>query len=1130
MGINILRKRVLHAIITMSCLYGGFVSTPLVEAGTPITSNTDVSWRFQTGTYDFADGLNYIFTDDKQAGIVINPLSPGNSSVSPTITLNALGTLKISGVNGISNASIGVFIHPGMSPNRHSLYGTGKNIYLTGEYTGNSASNQDVAGLKLDGDGIYNPSNNSNAYAQFNNENTYISAIANPTVETGGSFGAVKMDLGTEVIFNGNAYLDLQMNDKVSWNGTVLSSRVSHVEFNGDNTILKGSSASNKLNTTLYGAYLHGDYRGGLLYERTNQAKFTGKEVNIDVKSSGSSSVYGIYAQCGYADATNNVDNFTVTANAEGNNVNRIVNGIQAWNHETVDIQAKNIIISSSSEAEIPWYNNAALHSWTNGNINIGGKKAVITSSGTSNGGVALYSVGQASSLPLADGVTGNKGADITINAEDITITSNTNGDGERIVAYAWSIDSPATIHVNSDAVGLDQGKTVNVIGNIYAAGGGKDFFNFGNADSSFTGKTRYWVEKADGSEINMGLSNGALWNMTGTSYVTNLTDSAGVLDMHADEGKYSNLYVANLKGTGGTIIMDTDLQASGDAKDVGTKDTLSDKIYISNSSNGDFDIDVHDHSSKLADDGYLLLIVDSSVNPAATFKGKARIQNGGLFAYPGVITDVDPEGYANVPEGSKNWYLTLDKTPPTPPTPPTPTTNNDANIGFAENRYTALFDEQDNILQRLGELRDFPDANQGLWARYRHGNYSLDNYGGDSKYNTFQIGWDKKTKDNAEMKQYNGVAYHHTWGNNSFSGMDARGNSAKDVLTVYSSNMYNKGHYLDLVGKIGKYRGDFELKDYYPESGDTNSWLYSLSAEYGRKKMLGTKGWYMEPQAQLTWSHLGSSDYTSSQGTHGYLDAINSLVFRVGTTIGKHSGKLGVNGRESFGVEPFKGQTNFYGKIFWNHEFNGDYNYNFLDKNNATAFGNHDFGGSWWTVGVGFTHNLSEKTHMYVDLEKNFGGEIDKNWRVQAGLRWTWGGAKKVAPLVVEPVLETEPIVEPIKKTYLDSVHFDFDVDTPMTSEMHKIDHFVEVARENPEKKYAVVGNTDAIGTDEYNQDLSKRRADNVKAEAAKRGVPETQMQEGYLGKAKPVESNDTAKGRAANRRVDIYEHKIVR
>lgn len=87
-------------------------------------------------------------------------------------------------------------------------------------------------------------------------------------------------------------------------------------------------------------------------------------------------------------------------------------------------------------------------------------------------------------------------------------------------------------------------------------------------------------------------------------------------------------------------------------------------------------------------------------------------------------------------------------------------------------------------------------------------------------------------------------------------------------------------------------------------------------------------------------------------------------------------------------------------------------------------------------------------------------------------------------------------------------------------------MDHFVQVAKANPNDTFKLVGNTDAKGTDAYNDDLSKRRVDNVAAYAESQGIPATQMQLDYKGKTDPVSTNDTDQGRADNRRVDIWQN----
>ena len=67
------------------------------------------------------------------------------------------------------------------------------------------------------------------------------------------------------------------------------------------------------------------------------------------------------------------------------------------------------------------------------------------------------------------------------------------------------------------------------------------------------------------------------------------------------------------------------------------------------------------------------------------------------------------------------------------------------------------------------------------------------------------------------------------------------------------------------------------------------------------------------------------------------------------------------------------------------------------------------------------------------------------------------------------------------------------------------------------------VAGNTDSIGTDAYNMKLSRRRADAVRDYLIQHGIPATRITVEANGESKPVASNDTADGRAQNRRVEL-------
>ena len=141
--------------------------------------------------------------------------------------------------------------------------------------------------------------------------------------------------------------------------------------------------------------------------------------------------------------------------------------------------------------------------------------------------------------------------------------------------------------------------------------------------------------------------------------------------------------------------------------------------------------------------------------------------------------------------------------------------------------------------------------------------------------------------------------------------------------------------------------------------------------------------------------------------------------------------------------------------------------------------------------------------------------------------LRFGGGAAPVAAPVMAAPApAPAAPVAAPVelKDYYLDSIHFDFDVDTPKASENDRLANFVNVAKANPNDTFKLIGDTDAKGSDAYNDDLSKRRVVNVAKYATNNGVPATQLKLGYRGKNDPAETNATEEGRAANRRVDIW------
>ena len=106
---------------------------------------------------------------------------------------------------------------------------------------------------------------------------------------------------------------------------------------------------------------------------------------------------------------------------------------------------------------------------------------------------------------------------------------------------------------------------------------------------------------------------------------------------------------------------------------------------------------------------------------------------------------------------------------------------------------------------------------------------------------------------------------------------------------------------------------------------------------------------------------------------------------------------------------------------------------------------------------------------------------------------------------------------------TFQSETLFDFDKSVIKPAGKMALDAMVsDLAKVNVDTLIAV-GHTDSIGTDEYNQKLSMRRVESVKAYLVSKGIPANQIKTEGKGESQPVASNKTREGRAQNRRVEI-------
>jgi OOP family OmpA-OmpF porin len=122
-------------------------------------------------------------------------------------------------------------------------------------------------------------------------------------------------------------------------------------------------------------------------------------------------------------------------------------------------------------------------------------------------------------------------------------------------------------------------------------------------------------------------------------------------------------------------------------------------------------------------------------------------------------------------------------------------------------------------------------------------------------------------------------------------------------------------------------------------------------------------------------------------------------------------------------------------------------------------------------------------------------------------------------------PVAKAPPPPPPPakEKMVLRGVHFDFNKSNIRSGDAAVLDEAAATLKANPGVSVNVNGYCDAIGSVKYNQKLSERRAAAVVSYLVKAGVPESQLTPHGYGKTDFVATNDTAEGRAQNRRVEL-------
>ena len=539
----------------------------------------------------------------------------------------------------------------------------------------------------------------------------------------------------------------------------------------------------------------------------------------------------------------------------------------------------------------------------------------------------------------------------------------------------------------NNSTVNAQAEKAINIKGTVWTSGGniivGKDSSTLqtvingdltaknngyisafvSNAGSSLIGHTNdsHWKDTvtrdAAGTGIHMVLNNGSVWNnFDHDSTIQSLDTSNAKIDMQ--DSHFKGLFIGTLKGDKSTFNMDID---------AGTNTNNSDRLYIAGTHTGNHYITINNVNADGNTDGAAGTVLVSVKDEQGKFLANDKESSLYWYKYTLDHQDSTTDGYKT------DWYLKeVEIIPAYPlnPANPRPTTSVDA-VDATQRLAFANWVEDDKLMQRMGDLRHETNNEEGVWVRVKGGKYSGDGF--SNRHTMYQLGYDDVVKNTDKLKRYQGVAFSYDDGKNSFN----RGSGKLKAKSIgfYSTDLRNKGHYLDLALKIYDADSDFTVFDTEGKkiTGAFDNSGISLSAEYGRKKYLD-EHWSIEPQAQLTLGYLGGARYTTSNGIHVSQSDPNSVLGRIGCNF----------------MYDMDEKNTVYLKANWLHQFAGNYGATLTNGNDSLRIDNHDHD-TWFEYGFGFACMTGKNNHLYADVERSTGGSLRKNWQWNAGMFWTF-------------------------------------------------------------------------------------------------------------------------------------------
>ena len=252
-----------------------------------------------------------------------------------------------------------------------------------------------------------------------------------------------------------------------------------------------------------------------------------------------------------------------------------------------------------------------------------------------------------------------------------------------------------------------------------------------------------------------------------------------------------------------------------------------------------------------------------------------------------------------------------------------------------------------------------------GIWARIGGGryNYANDGINTATDYTSIQGGYDTKTS--RDWTVGGQVSYLRGSEDYVFNGS---GKVKSFAVGAYGLKDLGKDQYVHVESQVGRISNEFTARNEIGQakSGDVKSNAYSIGIRYG-KTIKSANGFYVEPQAQLNYTHFGGRDFTAG----------NVSVNQAG--VNSTSGKLGLEVGKQFG------NGNLYTRFAAGHAFTGNVKTTYA-SGNAVKLTEQDLKGTWTELAFGGRYGFNTNNSVYADITTGLSGDYQADWGVNAG------------------------------------------------------------------------------------------------------------------------------------------------